>query len=199
MAHQLPDLPYAKNALEPTISENTFNFHHGKHHAAYVTNLNAALEGTEFADMPIDELIGSLDRVPAEKRGAVFNHGCQHFNHSFYWNCMSPSGGEPAGALLDAIDGAFGNLDGLKETFLTECATHFGSGWGWLVKNTDGGLAVVSTHDADTPLAHGQTPLLTADVWEHAYYLDYQNARPKYLEAFWGIVNWEFVQQNFER
>ena len=199
MAHKLPELPYAKNALEPAISEKTLGFHHGKHHAGYVTKLNAAVEGTKFENMPLVELLRSMDKVPADKKGAIFNNGAQHFNHSFYWKSMNPhGGGAPQGPLAKALQAAFGGVDGFKNAFVNAAATHFGSGWAWLVKKSDGGVAVVGTHDADTPLAHDQKPLLTCDVWEHAYYLDYQNRRPDYLEAFWGLVNWEFVGANFE-
>ncbi|MGM0574863.1 MAG: superoxide dismutase [Myxococcota bacterium] len=198
MAFTLPDLPYSKDALEPSISSKTLEFHHGKHHAGYVKKLNAAVEGTKFAEMDLEELVESVDQAPEAKKTAIFNNGCQHFNHSFYWKCMSPNGGgEPTGELAKAIEATFGGFAEFKEAFTNESKTHFGSGWGWLIKDTDGKLKVVSTHDADTPLAHGKTPLLTVDVWEHAYYLDYQNARPEYLKAFWNLVNWDFVAENF--
>ena len=197
MAFQLPDLPYGKEALAPSISAKTLEFHHGKHHAAYVTKLNAAVEGTKFENMPIEELVRSIDTAPPEKRGAIFNNGAQHLNHSFYWKSMGPDGGQPSGELEKAITLAFGSVDAFREKFANEAINHFASGWAWLVKKTDGGLAVISTHDADTAIAHGHTPLLTCDVWEHAYYIDYQNRRPDYLEAFWKVVNWDFVAQNF--
>ena len=169
----------------------TLSFHHGKHHAGYV-KLNAAIEGTDLAGLSLEALVA---------KGAstgVFNNAAQHFNHSFYWKSLSPNGGgAPSGALADAINGAFGSFDGFKEAFTKAAGGHFGSGWGWLVKNADGSLAVTSTHDAGCPLTDGQTPLLVVDVWEHAYYLDYQNRRPDYLAGFWQLVNWDFVAENF--
>ena len=192
MAHTLPALPYASDALEPHISAHTLSFHHGKHHAGYVKKLNAAIEGTDLAGLSLEALVA---------KGAstgVFNNAAQHFNHSFYWKSLSPNGGgAPSGALADAINGAFGSFDGFKEAFTKAAGGHFGSGWGWLVKNADGSLAVTSTHDAGCPLTDGQTPLLVVDVWEHAYYLDYQNRRPDYLAGFWELVNWDFVNSNF--
>ena len=192
MAHTLPALPYASDALEPHISAHTLSFHHGKHHAGYVKKLNAAIEGTDLAGLSLEALVA---------KGAstgVFNNAAQHFNHSFYWKSLSPNGGgAPSGALADAINGAFGSFDGFKEAFTKAAGGHFGSGWGWLVKNADGSLAVTSTHDAGCPLTDGQTPLLVVDVWEHAYYLDYQNRRPDYLAGFWQLVNWDFVAENF--
>ncbi len=197
MAHTLPDLPYAKDALAPAISAETLEFHHGKHHAAYVKNLNGLLEGTSFANVPLTELIARMEEVPADKRRGVFNNACQHYNHSFYWTSLRPGGGgAPSGALGKAIQAAYGDLDAFKAAFVKECLTHFGSGWGWLVKD-GAGVKIVSTHDADTPLAHGQTPLLTCDVWEHAYYIDYRNNRGAYLESFWKLVDWDFAARNF--
>jgi len=192
MAFTLPDLPYDKNALAPHISSETLEYHHGKHHAGYVRKLNAAAEGTRFANMPLEELVQHIDQAPK-----LFNTACQHYNHSFYWNCLTPNDTTPSADLAKAIDAAFGSLDGFKEAFTKETGGHFGSGWGWLVKTSEGGLKVLSTHDAATPLAHGHTPLLTCDVWEHAYYIDYRNARPDYIAAFWKLVNWDFVSQNF--
>jgi len=191
MAHQLPELPYAKDALAPTISEETIEYHYGKHHQTYVTNLNKLIEGTEFAD-------ASLEKIIKEAEGGLFNNAAQIWNHTFYWNCLSPNGGgEPSGALADAINSTFGSFAEFKEKFSTSAATNFGSGWTWLVKNFDGSIAIVNTSNAGCPLTAGQTPLLTMDVWEHAYYIDYRNARPKYLEALWDIVNWDFVSQNY--
>jgi len=194
MAHELPALPFSKDALAPHISEETLSYHHGKHHAGYVRKLNNAIEGTPYAELGLEALI---EKAKADGKQGLFNNAAQHFNHSFYWNCLSPNGGgEPTGALADAINDAFGDFASFKEAFSTASKTHFGSGWGWLVKKADGSLAVTSTHDADTPVAHGQTPLLTCDVWEHAYYVDYRNARPDYVAAFWNLVNWDFVAKN---
>ncbi len=190
MAHTLPALPYELNALEPHISKETLEFHHGKHHQTYVTNLNNLIKETEFAEM-------SLEDIVKKSSGGMFNNAAQVWNHSFYWNCLSPNGGgQPSGSLADAINSTFGSFDKFKEDFTKTAVTTFGSGWGWLVKNADGSLALVSTSNAATPMTSGQTALLTCDVWEHAYYIDYRNARPKYLEAFWNLVNWDFVAQN---
>ncbi|HID99195.1 MAG: Fe-Mn family superoxide dismutase [Candidatus Parabeggiatoa sp.] len=190
MAHTLPALPYELNALEPHISKETLEFHHGKHHQTYVTNLNNLIKETEFAEM-------SLEDIVKKSSGGMFNNAAQVWNHSFYWNCLSPNGGgQPSGSLADAINSTFGSFDKFKEEFTKTAVTTFGSGWGWLVKNADGSLALVSTSNAATPMTSGQTALLTCDVWEHAYYIDYRNARPKYLEAFWNLVNWDFVAQN---
>ena len=192
MEHVLPDLPYAKNALEPHVSAETLEFHHGKHHAAYVAQLNDLIKGTEFADKPLDDIVKS---APA---GALFNNAAQAWNHGFYWNCMSPDGGgAPGGALAEAINAAFGDVAGFKEKFSAAAKTNFGSGWTWLVRKADGTLAIVNTGNAGCPLTDGVTPLLTLDVWEHAYYIDYRNARPQYIDAFWNIVNWDFVAKNF--
>ena len=191
MTHELPALPYAENALEPHISAETLRFHHGKHHATYVANLNKLIAGTKLADLPLEEIVRESD-------GGVFNNAAQVFNHTFYWNCLSPSGGgTPAGDLAAAIDAAFGSFDAFREKFSQTAVTTFGSGWAWLVKNADGSLGLLSTSNAGTPLTTGQTPLLTCDVWEHAYYIDYRNARPSYVEKFWELVNWEFVAKNF--
>ena len=191
MEHKLPALPFAPAALAPHISEETLSFHHGKHHQAYVTNLNKLIAGTEFEALSLEDIV----RISS---GGIFNNAAQTFNHTFYWNCLSPKGGKPAGALLAAIEKAFGSFDAFKEQFTAAAATTFGSGWAWLVKNGKGSLKIVSTSNAGCPLTSGDTPLLTCDVWEHAYYIDYRNARPKYIEAFWTIVNWEFVGKQFE-
>lgn len=191
MKHELPELPYSKDALAPTISAETLEFHHGKHHATYVNNLNNLIPGTEFEDMSLEDII-------QKSSGGIFNNAAQIWNHTFYWNCLSPNGGgAPSGALADAINAAFGSFDGFKEKFSTSAATNFGSGWTWLVKKSDGAVDIVNTSNAANPMTDGVTPLLTCDVWEHAYYIDYRNARPKYVESFWNIVNWEFVASNF--
>ncbi|WP_069471617.1 superoxide dismutase [Candidatus Marithrix sp. Canyon 246] len=191
MTHTLPSLPYEMNALEPHISKETLEFHYGKHHQTYVTNLNNLIKDTEFADMSLEDII-------KKSSGGIFNNAAQIWNHSFYWNCLSPNaGGEPTGALADAINSKFGSFDKFKEEFSKTSITTFGSGWGWLVKEADGSIALASTSNAATPMTSGQTALLTCDVWEHAYYIDYRNARPKYLEAFWNLVNWDFVAKNF--
>ncbi len=190
MKHELPALPYAKNALEPHISQETLEFHHGKHHQTYVDKLNGLIPGTEFENASLEEIIKKAD-------GGVFNNGAQVWNHTFFWHCMSPNGGgSPSGELADAIDKAFGSFDAFKEQFSTSAVNNFGSGWTWLVKKGDGSLAIVNTSNAGNPIRDGMTPLLTCDVWEHAYYIDYRNARPKFLEAFWNIVDWGFVAKN---
>ncbi|NVJ61235.1 MAG: superoxide dismutase [Fe] [Gammaproteobacteria bacterium] len=192
MAFELPALPYAKDALAPTISEETLDFHYGKHHNTYVVNLNKLIEGSEFADASLEDII-------KKSSGGVFNNAAQVWNHTFYWNSMSPNGGgEPTGDLAAAIDSAFGSFADFKEKFSQSAATNFGSGWTWLVKKSDGSLDIMNTSNAGCPLTEdGITPLLTVDVWEHAYYIDYRNARPKYLEAFWTLVNWDFAAKNF--
>ena len=191
MAHELPALPYAMNALEPVISQETLEYHYGKHHNTYVTNLNNLIPGTEFEGMSLEDII-------KKSSGGVFNNAAQVWNHTFYWNCLSPNGGgEPSGALGDAINSAFGSFEEFKAAFSKSAATNFGSGWTWLVKNPDGSVEIVNTSNAGTPIAEGKTALLTFDVWEHAYYIDYRNARPKYLEEIWKIVNWEFVSSNY--
>ena len=196
MAITLPPLPYARNALAPHISEETLNFHYGKHHQAYVDNLNKLLDGKPEAKASLEDIIkGSAG--DAAKAG-VFNNAAQVWNHTFYWNCLSPNGGgAPTGALADAINKSFGSFDAFKEAFSKSAATNFGSGWTWLVKNAEGGVEIVNTSNAGTPMTDGKTALLTIDVWEHAYYVDYRNARPKYLEEVWKIVNWDFVASNF--
>ena len=199
MAFTVPDLPYDYAALEPTIDEATMRLHHDKHHQAYADNANAALEGTDLADADVDEVLRNLDRVPEEKRGAVRNNAGGHANHSLFWQIMSPDGGgEPSGALADAIASTFGSLDDLKAKVNDAGAKRFGSGWTWLVKDGAGGLQVVSTANQDSPVSDGQTPLLGIDVWEHAYYLKYNNRRPEYLGAWWNVVNWGEVARRFE-
>ena len=197
MALTLPDLPYDHAALEPTIDEQTMRIHHGKHHQAYVDNANKALEGTEWADKGAEEILASLDAVPEEVRAAVRNNVGGHANHSLFWQIMSPDGGgAPSGDLAAAIDEAFGGVDALKTAVNDAGVKRFGSGWTWLV--SDGGsLAVISTANQDSPLSEGKTPLLGIDVWEHAYYLKYQNKRPDYLAAWWDVVNWDDVAKRF--
>ena len=191
MVHQLPELPYAKNALEPYISAETLEFHHGKHHQAYVTNLNNLIPGTEFENLSLEEII-------MKSSGGIFNNAAQVWNHTFYWNCMKPNGGgEPSGALAAAIDRKFGSFAAFKEEFTKTSVGTFGSGWGWLVKNPDGSVELMSTSNAGTPMTSGKVALLTCDVWEHAYYIDYRNLRPKYVEAFWNLVNWDFVARQY--
>ena len=193
MAFKLPDLPYAKDALVPYISAETFDYHHGKHHAAYVNRLNELVSGTKFADMPLEKIVQSAGP------GAIFNNAAQHWNHSFYWNCLAPKGGgPPSGALADRIKKDFGSFDDFKKQFNDAAVSQFGSGWAWLVKNPEGSLAVEKTANADTPVMNNKPALLTCDVWEHAYYIDYRNARPKYVEAFWNLVNWDFVATNLK-
>lgn len=191
MAFELPTLPYAKNQLAPHISEETLEYHYGKHHQTYVTNLNNLVPGTEFEGKSLEDII-------LTSSGGIFNNAAQVWNHTFYWNSLSPNGGgEPTGALADAINASFGSFANFKEEF-TKCAvTTFGSGWAWLVKKADGSLALVSTSNAGCPLTDGHKPLLTCDVWEHAYYIDFRNARPAYLQAFWSLVNWDFAAANF--
>ena len=192
MIHELPPLPYDKSALAPFISAETLEFHHGKHHQAYVTNLNNLIPGTLFENLDLKEIVLKSD-------GAIFNNAAQVWNHTFYWNCMRPQGGgQPTGELLEAIHEAFGSFEAFKEAFSKCAVTTFGSGWAWLVKKADGSLALVSTSNAACPLTEGHTPLLTCDVWEHAYYIDYRNLRPKYVEEFWNLVNWDFVDQQFK-
>lgn len=200
MAHQLPDLPYAKDALEPHIDARTMEIHHDRHHAAYVNNLNSAIEGnSELESKSIEDLIGNLDAVPENIRTAVRNNGGGHANHSLFWEIMSPDGGgSPSGALADAINAKFGGVDGLKEKVNAAGAGQFGSGWTWLAVNSSGDLEVFGTPNQDSPLMQGKTPILGIDVWEHAYYLKYQNARPGYLEAWWNVVNWDAVAARYD-
>jgi Fe-Mn family superoxide dismutase len=191
MAFELPALPYEKDALAPHISAETLEFHHGKHHQTYVTNLNNLVPGTEFEGLSLEEIV-------VKSSGGIFNNAAQIWNHTFYWNSLAPNaGGEPTGELADAINATFGSFAKFKEEFTKTAITTFGAGWAWLVKNPDGSLALVSTSNAGCPLTAGQTPLLTCDVWEHAYYIDFRNARPAYLEAFWALVNWDFAAKNF--
>jgi len=191
MAFELPTLPYSKDALAPTISAETLEYHHGKHHNAYVTKLNEMIEGTEFADMSLEDII-------RKSSGGMFNQAAQVWNHTFYFTGLSPNGGgAPSGELGAAIDKAFSSFDAFKEQFNAKGAGNFGSGWTWLVKNSSGDLEIVNTDDAGTPLTDGQTPVLTVDVWEHAYYVDYRNARPKYLDAIWNIIDWDKAAERF--
>jgi len=193
MKHELPALPFAQDALAPVISAETLDYHYGKHHNAYVTNLNNLVPGTEFENSSLEEII-------MKSSGGVFNNAAQVWNHTFYWNCLSPNGGGvPSGDLATAIDAAFGSFVNFKAAFTKAAATNFGAGWTWLVKNTDGSLAIASTSNAGTPMTNGQAALLTVDVWEHAYYVDYRNARPKYLEEIWKIFNWDFVAEQFAK
>jgi len=191
MEHTLPPLPYAMDALQPHISKETLEFHYGKHHQAYVTNLNNLIKGTEFENLSLEEII-------KKSSGGVFNNSAQVWNHTFYWNCLAPNaGGAATGAVADAINAKWGSFDKFKEEFTKSCVGNFGSGWTWLVKKADGSVDIVNTSNAATPLTSADTPLLTCDVWEHAYYVDYRNARPKYVESFWNLVNWAFVNKNF--
>ncbi len=194
----LPELPYAFDALAPHIDEETMKIHHGRHHNTYVTNLNNALEGhADLADKSLEELISNLDALPESIRTAVRNNGGGHANHTLFWEVMSPNGGgEPTGELLDAINATFGSLDTFKEEFAKAGATRFGSGWAWLIVD-NGKLAVTSTPNQDTPVMEGKTPILGLDVWEHAYYLNYQNKRPDYISAFWNVVNWDEVAKRY--
>jgi superoxide dismutase, Fe-Mn family len=190
MEHTLPALPYAKNALEPHISAETIDYHYGKHHQTYVTNLNNLIKGTPNEDKSLEEIVKTSS-------GGLFNNAAQVWNHTFYWHCLKPAGGgEPTGKLADAIVEAFGSFAAFKEQFTQTALTTFGSGWAWLVQKPDGKLALVSTSNAATPLTTADRALLTCDVWEHAYYVDFRNARAKYVEAFWALVNWDFVQGN---
>ncbi len=190
MPHTLPELPYAKTALAPHISAETLEYHYGKHHQTYVTNLNNLIPGTEFEKMSLEEIV-------MKSSGGIFNNAAQIWNHTFYWHSLSPQGGgAPTGALGDAINKAFGSFEEFKKAFTQTALTTFGSGWAWLVKNKDGSLAIVSTSNAACPLTAGQKPLLTCDVWEHAYYVDYRNARANYVTAFWNLVNWDFAAKN---
>jgi Fe-Mn family superoxide dismutase len=191
MEHTLPPLPYPKNALAPNISEETLEYHYGKHHQAYVTNLNNLIKGTEFENASLEEII-------KKSSGGIFNNAAQVWNHTFYWNSMKPNGGgAPTGALGDAIKAKWGSFDKFKEEFTKSGVGNFGSGWTWLVKKTDGSVDIVNTSNAGTPITGADKPLMTCDVWEHAYYIDYRNARPKYIETFWNVVNWDFAAKNF--
>jgi Fe-Mn family superoxide dismutase len=192
MTHTLPKLPYAMDALQPFISQETIEYHYGKHHQAYVNNLNNLIKDTEFANASLEDII-------LKSTGGIFNNAAQVWNHTFYWHCLTPkSAREPSGQLADAIVKTYGSFDEFKKRFTQISIGTFGSGWGWLVKNTRGELEIVSTSNAGTPMTQQQKALLTCDVWEHAYYIDYRNARPTYLEKFWEIVNWDFVAENFK-
>lgn len=191
MEHKLPPLPYAMNALQPHISKETLEFHYGKHHQAYVTNLNKLIKGTEFEQARLEDIIRKAS-------DGVFNNAAQVWNHTFYWNCLSPEGGgAPTGALGAAIDKKWGTFATFKKAFSKSAAGNFGSGWTWLVKKTDASVDIVNTSNAATPLTGADKPLMTCDVWEHAYYIDYRNARPKYVESYWNLVNWGFVSKNY--
>jgi Fe-Mn family superoxide dismutase len=191
MAFELIELPYPLNGLEPSISAETLEFHYNKHHRTYVNNLNNLVEGTEFESMSLEEIV-------TKSSGGIFNNAAQNWNHAFYWQCLAPNaGGEPTGVLAEAINQTFGSFAQFKDEFTKTAITTFGSGWAWLVKTSDGKLAITSTSNAGNPMTEAQTPLMTCDVWEHAYYIDYRNARPKYMEAFWNLVNWDFVAANF--
>jgi Fe-Mn family superoxide dismutase len=190
MAFQLPELPYSRDALAPRISSETIDFHYGKHHQAYVDNLNKLTAGTDWETMSLEDIVRTAE-------GGILNNAAQVWNHSFYWQCLAlDGGGTPAGTLASGIDAAFGGFDAFKDGFTQAAATHFGSGWAWLVRETSGALSIVTTANAGNPLRDGATPLLTCDVWEHAYYIDYRNARASYIEAFWNLVNWDFVAAN---
>ena len=203
MGFVLPDLTYDFDSLEPHIDARTMEIHHGKHHAAYVAKLNAAVEGTEYADQSIDSILKNIEQLPESIRGAVRNNGGGHFNHTLFWTVIGPNaGGEPTGALADAIAKEYGSFEAFKAKFADAAATRFGSGWAWLCKKSNGGLCVCSTPNQDSPLMPGYvdcpcTPILGLDVWEHAYYLNYQNRRPDYISAFWNVVNWDQVSANF--
>ncbi|MEZ4519194.1 MAG: superoxide dismutase [Chloroflexota bacterium] len=200
MSFELPPLPYAEDALEPSIDARTMSIHHDKHHAGYTKNLNAALEGqADLAGKSIEELLGNLDAVPESIRTTVRNNGGGYANHSLFWTVMGPNGGgEPSGALADAITAEFGSFANFKDTFAKAAGTRFGSGWAWLYVDNSGKLVVGSTPNQDTPLMDGNTPILGLDVWEHAYYLNYQNRRPDYISAWWDVVNWDAVAANYE-
>jgi Fe-Mn family superoxide dismutase len=190
--HQLPPLPYGRDALEPHMSAETLEYHHGKHHKAYVDKVNELIAGTRYEHMSLEEIV-------RDSRDALFNNAAQAWNHAFFWNCLSPAGGgKPRGRLAQAIDASFGSLDGFKDKFTAAAVEVFGSGWAWLVHDRAGALSIEKTANADTPIAHNGKPLLTCDVWEHAYYIDYRNARPEFVKAYWNIVNWEFANRNFE-
>ncbi len=190
---KLPDLPYSKKALSPSISAETLEYHHGKHHAGYVKKLNELARGTKFEQMSLEEVI------MAAEPGPLFNNAAQHWNHSFYWNCLSPEKMKPRDNIAEALKKSFNSVDEFRKKFNEEAEKHFGSGWAWLTIGNDGQLAIETTHDANLPLKKGRVALLTCDIWEHAYYIDYRNERKKYLEQFWKIVNWDFVAENFER
>ncbi|TNF00535.1 MAG: superoxide dismutase [Fe] [Deltaproteobacteria bacterium] len=190
MEHKLPELPWSNDALAPHISPETIEYHYGKHHAAYVSKLNDGIKGTEFENSSLEDII-------KKSKGGLFNNAAQVWNHTFYWNCLAPNaGGAPTGAVAEKINAKWGSFDKFKEEFSNSAATNFGSGWTWLVTDGSGELSILNTDDADTPMTHGLNALMTIDVWEHAYYVDYRNARPSYIEAFWKLVNWDFVNSN---
>lgn len=190
MEHKLPELPYAKDALQPHISAETLEYHHGKHHNAYVTNLNNLIKGTKYENMSLEEIITSSE-------GGVFNNSAQVWNHSFFWNCLSPNGGgAPTGKVAEMINKKWGSFDKFKEEFAKAATTNFGSGWTWLIQNKQGDIEIFNTGNANTPMTSGHKAVLTLDVWEHAYYIDYRNSRPNFINAFWNLVNWDFVNQN---
>ncbi|GAC1036299.1 superoxide dismutase [Pseudomonas sp. No.117] len=199
MSHTLPQLPYAYDALEPHVDAQTMEIHHTKHHQTYINNLNAALEGTEFAALPAEEVVRQLDKLPQDKRGAVQNNGGGHANHSLFWTVMAPNaGGKPEGALAEAIESQLGGFDAFKDAFTKAALTRFGSGWAWLSVTPTKKLVVESTGNQDSPLMTGNTPILGLDVWEHAYYLRYQNRRPEYIGAFFNVINWPEVSRRYE-
>ncbi|MFK7965715.1 MAG: Fe-Mn family superoxide dismutase [Burkholderiaceae bacterium] len=192
MEHKLPDLPYAMDALAPHISKETLEFHYGKHHQTYVTKLNDAIKGTDYESMSLEDIVKKSD-------GGVFNNAAQIWNHTFYWHCLSPNGGgDPSGKLADAINSKWGSVGDFKKAFDAAAAGNFGSGWTWLVQKADGSLDIVNTSNAATPVTGADTPLLTCDVWEHAYYIDYRNSRPNYLNAYWSLINWDFAAANMK-
>lgn len=199
MAYELPELPYEHDALEPSIDKRTMEIHHGKHHQGYTNKVNAALEGHPFADLPIEEVLSRIEEVPEDIRQAVINNGGGFANHKLFWTVLSPNGGgEPSGELAEAINEKYGSFDEFKEKFSSTAASQFGSGWGWLCVDDSGDLKVISTANQDSPYMHGLTPILGVDVWEHAYYLKYQNKRPDYLGAIWDVVNWDQVEENYK-
>lgn len=200
MPYKLPDLPYKHDALEPHIDKKTMEIHHGKHHAGYTKKVNAALEGHDFADLPIEEVLQRINEVPEDIRQNVINNGGGYANHKLFWVTLSPNGGgKPTGELADAIKKTFGSFDEFKEKFSSAAAGQFGSGWGWLCVDDSGDLKVISTPNQDSPLMNGLTPILGVDVWEHAYYLHYQNRRPDYISAFWNVVNWDKVNELYKK
>lgn len=199
MAYKLPDLPYEHDALEPHIDKKTMEIHHGKHHQGYTNKVNAALEGHKFSELPIEDVLSRINEVPEDIRQNVINNGGGYANHKLFWSILSPNGGgNPTGKLANAIKSKFGSFDKFKEEFSSTAAGQFGSGWGWLCVDDSGELKVISTPNQDSPLMNGLTPILGVDVWEHAYYLHYQNRRPDYISAFWNIVNWEKVNELYE-
>lgn len=199
MAYELPDLPYDYDALEPTIDEKTMRIHHGKHHQGYTNKLNAALEGHKFASLPIEEVLRRVDEISEDIRQSVINSGGGYANHNLFWKLMSPNGGgKPSGEVAKAINNTFGSFEKFKEEFSSTAASQFGSGWGWLCVDKSGTLKVISTANQDSPYMHGLIPIFGVDVWEHAYYLNYQNRRPDYLSNFWNVVNWDQVEKNYQ-